>query len=83
MPYSVTANGKTVRSDSARCTNCGLCEIACSFVKFGTFNPERAYIRVNRRGPDMGYDVSFTDDCDACGYCWSVCRFDALILTRG
>ncbi len=82
MTSSVTVRGKTVASDSGKCTNCGLCEIACSFVKFGTFNPERAYIQVDRKGPTEGYEVSFTEDCDACGYCWSVCKFDALILTR-
>jgi ferredoxin len=82
MSEFVRMNGKKIASVATNCTGCGLCELACSFVKSGDFNPEQAYVVVDRL-PDMqGFGIRFKSGCDACGYCWGVCKFDALHLVR-
>ena len=36
-----------LRIDPAKCTGCKQCELACSWVQTGTFQPSRSLIRVH------------------------------------
>ena len=60
----------------ASCTGCLRCQLACSFLYTGRFNPSAAYIRVRFQGTACFID--FTDDCKHCGVCADNCFYDAL-----
>ncbi|MEM2897167.1 MAG: 4Fe-4S dicluster domain-containing protein [Candidatus Bathyarchaeia archaeon] len=61
-----------------RCTDCRLCELACSYRKEGVFNPERSAIRVLSY-PSFGLSLPIV--CQQCeeAPCISVCPTKALI----
>jgi carbon-monoxide dehydrogenase iron sulfur subunit len=63
-----------------KCTGCLRCELACSELFTGAFNPSAARIRVVMRGSDC--DISFTDECTQCCVCVTHCFYDALIATQ-
>ena len=43
----MTALDGALRIDPAKCTGCKQCELACSWVQTGTFEPSRSLIRVH------------------------------------
>jgi NADPH-dependent glutamate synthase beta subunit-like oxidoreductase/ferredoxin len=58
------------------CTQCHSCQLACSFIYGGAFNPEKARIRLF---PEDG--ISFTEDCvGGCSLCVSFCPYGAITL---
>ena len=63
---------------SENCTGCLMCQLACSFTKTSAFSPASSYVTVQRVGVSETYEVSFTEDCDACGVCTQYCYFDAI-----
>ncbi len=58
------------------CTGCLRCELACSEVYTGAFNPSAARIKV--QVSDNECSISFTEDCTYCGICVDHCFYDAL-----
>lgn len=82
MPLVVVGKGKRMETLPANCTGCALCQLACSFVKFGVFNPSRAYIAIARVGTDHKWHAEFTEQCDVCGYCFPFCKYDAIHMER-
>jgi len=58
------------------CTGCLRCELACSEVYTGLFNPSAARIKVVVS--DTECSISFTEDCTYCGICVDHCFYDAL-----
>ena len=58
------------------CANCGICQLQCSFVKTGTFNPCQARIIVDWENDEPR--IAFTDDCDDCGVCARFCVYGTL-----
>jgi Fe-S-cluster-containing hydrogenase component 2 len=56
------------------CVECLCCQLACSLKKYGTFNPDQAFIRIE----SLKEKIAFTEDCDQCGYCASFCMYGAL-----
>ena len=58
------------------CTQCHSCQLACSFVYSGAFNPEKARIRLF-----PGEGISYTEDCcGGCSLCISFCPYGAITL---
>ena len=65
-----------------KCTGCKLCELACSAVKMGDFNPRNSRIKVVLVDiPEIPVPI-LMDECDYCfgnPTCVSVCLPQALV----
>lgn len=58
------------------CTQCHSCQLVCSFIYTGAFNPEKANIRLF-----PGDGISYTEDCcGGCSLCISFCPYGAITL---
>jgi Fe-S-cluster-containing dehydrogenase component len=67
-----------IRVEIAKCTQCSCCQLRCSFIYTGAFNPEKASIVF---GPPDG--ISFTEECrKSCSACVSYCPTGALVRIR-
>jgi anaerobic carbon-monoxide dehydrogenase iron sulfur subunit len=70
---------KSLHIDPAKCTNCLQCEMACSYVNEGAFNPAKSRIKVFTFH-DEGRFVPYT--CTQCAEAWCMhaCPVDAISL---
>lgn len=59
-----------------RCTGCLRCQLACSYLHTGAFNPPAARILISTADSDRS--ITFTDECTGCGVCAEECLFGAL-----
>jgi NAD-dependent dihydropyrimidine dehydrogenase PreA subunit len=67
-----------IRVDPTRCTQCYSCQLRCSYIYSGAFNPEKARIV-----PNPPNDISFTDECrTGCSACVAYCPTGALMRIR-
>ena len=64
-----------------KCSGCLSCELACSYLLTGSFNPLKARIKINWVG-EIDRRISFTDDCIWCGFCVDYCDYDALVIKK-
>ena len=56
--------------DPAKCCGCRICEMACSMVHLGVFNPKKALLRVEiNRLPSLATDTSKIDVPVVCLQC--------------
>ena len=65
--------GKTLIVDGEKCTGCRVCELICSMVRSGEYNPQKSCIKVLR---NMELDVNIPVievACDFCGKCTEWC----------
>ncbi|MEE9324407.1 MAG: 4Fe-4S dicluster domain-containing protein [Dehalococcoidia bacterium] len=60
-----------------RCTGCMQCELACSWVQTGTFQPSRSLIRVNIFDEQAIYSPFTCFQCDE-AWCMQVCPVNAI-----
>ena len=58
-------------ADSAKCSGCRACQVACSLNLFQENNPKKAALRVIAHFPDPG--VFELKVCTQCGECAAVC----------
>jgi NAD-dependent dihydropyrimidine dehydrogenase PreA subunit len=71
--------GRRIVANEEKCYGCLVCQLRCSFRFEKAFNPAKAAIRINRFAKGgIGYLISFTDKCDACGICAKHCPYGAL-----
>ncbi len=64
-------------AESAKCSGCHACLVACSFHLFGENTPKKAALRITGLFPDPGgYAVAV---CTQCGECADVCPSDAIL----
>lgn len=57
---------KHIEVKMEKCTGCRLCELACSAVKTGAFNPRQSRIKVSLVGiPEIPVPI-ILDTCDYC-----------------
>lgn len=65
-----------IRFDSTRCIGCRSCELACSAVHVGEFNPARSRIRVEVDSVEGKCDINV---CRSCGkpLCVKACTYGA------
>ena len=60
------------------CTQCHCCQLICSFVFTGAFNPEKARIVI-----DLPDRIGFTDEClKGCSLCIKYCPTGAISLRK-
>lgn len=68
--------------DTERCTGCGICELVCSAVKGGVFNPKMACLKIH-----SGYEkddlVIRGEFCDLCLECVETCPTGAITSENG
>jgi anaerobic carbon-monoxide dehydrogenase iron sulfur subunit len=69
---------KILAVNPERCTNCKLCELACSAAKQGAFNPLRSRIRVNSFPDQHAYVPLACFQCDDAP-CARACPSGALV----
>ena len=63
--------------DSAKCSGCNACRVACSLNLFGESNPKKAALVIQPQFPSPGiYNVKV---CTQCGDCAAVCPDEAII----
>jgi anaerobic carbon-monoxide dehydrogenase iron sulfur subunit len=60
-----------------KCTGCMQCELACSWVQTGTFQPSRSVIRVNVFDEEASYAPYTCLQCDE-AWCMNVCPVNAI-----
>ena len=56
-----------------KCFSCRACQLTCSMVKFGVFNPKKSLLRV-----EEGLPYNKVVICDQCGRCAEVCPVNAI-----
>ena len=64
--------------DGEKCTGCKVCELICSMVRSGEYNPQKSCIKVLR---NMELDVNIPVievGCDFCGKCTDWCFQEAI-----
>ena len=63
-----------------RCTGCLRCELACSYMQTGTFQPARSVIRVS---PFEGHTSYAPYTCPQCaeGWCMTACPVEAIAIS--
>lgn len=69
---------KSLHINSAKCTGCLQCEMACSYAKEGVFNPAKSRIKVFTFH-DAGRFAPYT--CTQCveAWCLQVCPVEAIV----
>ncbi len=60
-----------------RCTGCLQCELACSWVQTGTFQPSKSLIRVNVFDEEASYAPFTCLQCDE-AWCMNACPVNAI-----
>ncbi len=65
-----------------RCTGCMQCELACSWVQTGTFQPSRSLIRVNVFDEEASYAPFTCLQCDE-AWCMTACPVNAIGVESG
>ena len=70
---------KSLRIIPDKCTGCMQCELACSWVQTGTFQPSRSVVRVNVFDEEASY-APFT--CLQCAeaWCMQACPVNAITI---
>ena len=62
-----------------KCTGCMQCELACSWVQTGTFQPSRSVIRVNVFDEEASYAPYTCVQCDE-AWCMNACPVNAIAV---
>ena len=72
---------KVLIVETENCTRCRICELVCSFAKWGEYNPKKSLIRV-LSNKDMNVNIpALSVECDLCDgkpKCVSWCPTHAL-----
>ena len=68
-----------LRVKKAACTGCKLCQLACSGQHEGSFNPEKARIRIEHDYNDKGIHIGI-HYCNLCLKCIATCPESAISL---
>ena len=71
---------KALRLVPDRCTGCMRCEIACSYVQTGAFQPSRSVIKVAPLESHTSYTPYTCVQCDE-GWCMTACPVDAIAIS--
>lgn len=62
-----------------KCTGCMQCELACSWVQTGTFQPSHSAIRVNVFDEEASYAPYTCLQCDE-AWCMNACPVNAIVI---
>ena len=72
---------KSLKIVPHKCTGCMQCELACSWVQTGTFQPSRSLIRVNVFDEEASYAPFTCVQCDE-AWCMSACPVNAIAIDQ-
>ena len=78
MEKETDQNINLIITDVTSCVQCLCCQMACSIRKQGVFNPDLAFIRIDK----VLAEITFTEQCDQCGYCIPFCMYGAIKVFR-
>ena len=70
---------KSLKIVPEKCTGCMQCELACSWVQTGTFQPARSVIRVNVFDEEASYAPYTCLQCDE-AWCMNACPVNAIAV---
>jgi Fe-S-cluster-containing hydrogenase component 2 len=70
---------KSLKIVPEKCTGCMQCELACSWVQTGTFQPSRSVIRVNVFDEEASYAPYTCLQCDE-AWCMNACPVNAIAV---
>ncbi len=70
---------KSLKIVPQKCTGCIQCELACSWVQTGTFQPSRSVIRVNVFDEEASYAPYTCLQCDE-AWCMNACPVNAIAV---
>ncbi|MDA0659116.1 MAG: 4Fe-4S dicluster domain-containing protein [Planctomycetota bacterium] len=70
---------KTLQIVPDRCTGCMQCELACSWVQTGQFQPSRSLIRVQIFDEEASYAPYGCVQCDE-AWCMNACPTQAIVI---
>jgi carbon-monoxide dehydrogenase iron sulfur subunit len=70
---------KSLKIIPEKCTGCMQCELACSWVQTGTFQPSRSVIRVNIFDEEASYAPYTCFQCDE-AWCMQACPVNAIAI---
>jgi len=70
---------KSLKIIPDKCTGCMQCELACSWVQTGTFQPSRSVIRVNIFDEEASYAPYTCFQCDE-AWCMQACPVNAIAI---
>ena len=70
---------KSLRIIPDKCTGCMQCELACSWVQTGMFQPSRSLIRVNIFDEQASYAPYTCFQCDE-AWCMNACPVNAISI---
>jgi carbon-monoxide dehydrogenase iron sulfur subunit len=73
----VAASITALRIEPEKCTGCKQCELACSWVQTGTFQPSRSLIRVHVFDEQASYAPYACVQCDE-AWCMHACPVNAI-----
>jgi len=66
-----------IKVEPQKCTQCSCCQLSCSLLFTGAFNPEKARIVISAGDPPES--ITFTDECVAkCSLCTRYCPVGAI-----
>jgi Fe-S-cluster-containing hydrogenase component 2 len=71
---------KALRIEPEKCTGCMRCELACSYMQTGAFQPAKAVIRVSSLEAHTSYAPYTCVQCDE-GWCMTACPVDAITIS--
>jgi anaerobic carbon-monoxide dehydrogenase iron sulfur subunit len=71
---------KVLRLIPDRCTGCLRCELACSYVQTGTFQPSKSVIRVSPLEVHTSYSPYTCLQCDE-AWCLTACPVEAITIS--
>jgi carbon-monoxide dehydrogenase iron sulfur subunit len=69
---------KVLIVDTDKCTGCMVCELACSMVSYGEYNPEKSYIKILKNKEMDVNVVALRIGCNFCGECVEWCLPEAI-----
>ena len=72
---------KSLRIIQEKCTGCMQCELACSWVQTGMFQPSRSLIRVNVFDEQASYAPYTCFQCDE-AWCMTACPVNAISVNE-
>ena len=67
-----------IRIEADKCAGCRMCQVRCSILNLGEFNPFKSYITVTRDHAVRTSGLDFSGECTNCGQCIAVCNYGAL-----
>lgn len=64
--------------DPLKCVDCKICQLTCTFVHRGGFNPRYSYVKISN-SPETGVNtLMLSKDCTLCYACEANCPTGAL-----